>query len=221
MNYKFWAELLGTSFLVMIVLGSGIMGQNLFPGNDGLALFVNALATGAGLFVLIQCLGTISGAHLNPIVSIVEFFWGRIGKSDLVHYIHAQIIGAYLGTIFTHLMFNLPAFVISNVERGSPNLFFSEIVATFGLIVVIALSGKRHVEFAPLSIAAYIASGYWFTSSTALTNPAVSFARIFTNSFGGMSPKFYFPFLFSQLLGAFIAILILRPFAPLELFKKR
>lgn len=167
------------------------MGQKLYPSQVGSALLVNSLATGLGLFVLIQCLGSISGAHLNPIVSFVEVLWGRINKKEFLFYVWAQMLGAYLGVLSTHLMFDLPVFVVSTVERSGLHLIFSEMIATFGLIVVVALSGKKHVEFAPISTAAYITAGYWFTSSMALTNPAVSFARMFTNTFSGMAPAHF------------------------------
>lgn len=209
MKVIFWAELVGTAFLVMIVLGSGIMGQNLFPNQPGAALLANSLATGAGLFALIQTIGSISGAHLNPIVSLVEFLWSRINKKELLIYISAQMIGGYLGVISTHLMFNLPVFIISSLERSGFNLLYSEIIATFGLIMVIALSGKKHVELAPISVASYITAGYWFTSSTAFTNPAVTFARMFTNSFGGMAPIHFIPFIVAQIVGTLIAWYVL------------
>jgi glycerol uptake facilitator-like aquaporin len=211
MKIKFWAELLGTAFLVMIVLGSGVMAQNLFSNQVGMVLLANSMATGAGLFVLIQSLGTISGAHLNPIVSLVEFLWKRLNKKELTVYIMAQMIGAYLGVIITHIIFNLPVFDISSVERIGVHLLFSEVIVTFGLIAVIALSGKKHVEFAPMSVAAYIAAGYLFSSSTALTNPAVIFARMFTNSFGGMAPAHFLPFVMAQIVGALLAWFVLRP----------
>lgn len=210
MKTIFGAELLGTAFLVMIVLGSGIMAQNLFPQSVGLSLLVNSLATGAGLFALIQTLGTISGAHVNPVVSLVEFLWKRINKKELLVYIIAQMIGAYIGIISTHYMFKLPLFVMSSIERSGFHLIFSELIATFGLIMVIGLSGKKHVELAPMSVAAYITAGYWFTSSTAFTNPAVSFARIFTNTFGGMSPIHFFPFVLAQIVGGILAWLLLK-----------
>lgn len=210
MKIIFWAELIGTAFLVMIVLGSGVMAQNLFPGQAGAALLANSIATGAGLFALIQTFGTISGAHINPIVSFIELLWKRIDRKQFIVYVSAQMIGAYLGVISTHLMFNMPLFIISSVERSGAHLIYSEVLATFGLIMVIALSGKKHVEFAPMSVAAYITAGYWFTSSTAFTNPAVTFARMFTNSFGGMSPAHFLPFLAAQVTGALIAWSLLK-----------
>jgi glycerol uptake facilitator-like aquaporin len=154
MKTKVVAEFIGTAFLVMIVIGSGVMAQNLFQGNSGLALLANSIATGAGLFVLIQCLGPISGSHLNPVVSFIEMLWGRLSKRETAFYVFAQMVGAYIGVIFTHLMFNLTTFQLSAVERSGLNLAFSEVIATFGLISVVALAGKKHVEFAPLSVAA-------------------------------------------------------------------
>lgn len=210
MKIKFIAELIGTGFLVMIVLGSGTMAQNLFPGQVGAALLANSIATGAGLFALIQTLGSTSGAHLNPIVSFVELLWKRISRNEFITYVSAQMLGAFLGVLSVHLMFNLPTFVISSIERSGFNLVYSEFLATFGLIVVIALSGKKHVEFAPLSVAAYITAGYWFTSSTAFTNPAVTFARMFTNSFGGMAPVHFIPFVSAQIMGTLIAWFLLK-----------
>jgi len=212
----FWAELVGTAFLVMIVLGSGTMAQNLYPGQIGAALLANSIATGAGLFALIQTLGTISGAHINPLVSLVELLWKRINTKQFCVYVSAQMIGAYLGVLSTHLMFNLPLFVISSIERSGTHLIYSEFVATFGFIMVIALCGKKHVEFAPLSVALYITAGYWFTSSTAFTNPAVTFARMFTNTFGGMSPVHFLPLAFAQIFGSLFAWFLLSRLLPSE-----
>ena len=210
MKSKIIAEFLGTAFLVMIVIGSGIMGQNLFPGQDGLALLANSLATGAGLFLLIQCLGSISGAHFNPVVSLIEVLWGRITIKIASTYILAQMVGAYLGIVLAHTIFKLTIFQISSVARAGSHLWFSEVIATFGLICVVALAGRKHVEFAPVSVAAYITSAYWFTSSTSFANPAVTFARMFTNSFGGMAPAHFSGFVASQIVGGVLAWLILR-----------
>lgn len=214
MKAKFLSELIGTAFLVMIVLGSGIMGQNLFQNHPGFALLPNSLATGAGLFVLIQCLGPISGAHMNPAVSMVEMLWGRLDRKGFCIYVFAQMLGAYLGVLLTHLMFQQTTFQISLIDRSGNHLLFSEAIATFGLICVVALAGRKHVEFAPLSVAAYITSAYWFTSSTSFANPAVTFARIFTNSFGGISPGHYFHFLVSQVTGGILAWATIRRHKP-------
>ena len=204
------SEFLGTAFLVMIVLGSGIMGATLFPNQSGLALLANSIATGAGLFALIQCLGTISGAHFNPVVSLVEMLWGRLQKKHFLPYIMAQMIGAYAGILITHAMFQMEVFQISQVERSGAHLWLSEVIATFGLIAIVGLAGKKRVEHAPMSVALYITAGYWFTSSTGFVNPAVTFARLFTNSFGGMSPEHYLPYTISQIAGALLAFMVLK-----------
>lgn len=210
MKVKFWSEFIGTAFLLMIVVGSGIMAQTLFPNQDGLALLANSIATGAGLFVLIQSLGPISGCHINPVVSLIECLWNRLSKGDLLIYIGAQFSGALTGVILAHLMFEQEVFQLSSTHRSGVNILISEVIATFGLISVIALAGKKHVEFAPISVAAYITSAYWFTSSTSFANPAVTFGRMFSDTFTGINPGFFPLFLCAQLLGSLGAFLILR-----------
>lgn len=207
---KILSEFVGTTFLLMVVVGSGVMGQTLFPGQQGLCLLANSLATGAGLFVLIQCLGPISGAHMNPVVSLVECFWKRLPKNLLIGYVIAQMSGAIVGTLMVHIMFGLPVFQISQTDRSGFHLFLSEIVATFGLISVVGLAGKKDVAFAPLSVALYITSAYWFTSSTSFANPAVSFGRMFTDTFTGIAPSQYLSFVLAQVSGAILAWAILR-----------
>lgn len=202
MRVRFFSELIGTAFLLKVVVGSGIMAQNLFPGQTGAALLANSIATGAGLFVLIQSLGPVSGAHFNPVVSLIEFLWKRLTGRELILYILAQLVGAYFGTLLTHVMFNESIFQISSNERTGLNLMVSEAVATFGLISVIALSGRKHVEFAPLSISAYIVAAYWFTSSTSFANPAVTLGRIFTDTFTGIAPNGVLLFWGAQVVGA-------------------
>jgi glycerol uptake facilitator-like aquaporin len=207
---KVISEFLGTAFLLAIVVGSGIMGENLSQGNAAIALLANSLATGAGLFVLIQSLGPLSGAHFNPVVSLVELFWGRLKPKDFIAYIMAQILGALAGVLITHLMFNLPLIQVSHKVRNGSHLWLSEFVATFGLISVIALVGKRRVEWAPATIAAYITSAYWFTSSTSFANPAVTIARAWTDTFCGIAPSGVSSFIVAQIFGAGIAFLLLR-----------
>lgn len=210
MKSKLIAEFLGTAFLLMIVVGSGIMGENLSGGNVAIALLANSLATGAGLFVLIQNLGPISGANFNPIVSLVEAMWGRLDRKSLLLYWIAQFTGAIIGVWLTHAMFHQEIIQLSLKERLGSHLWLSEIVATFGLICTIALSGRKHVEFAPVSIAAYITSAYWFTSSTSFANPAVTLARVFTNTFCGINISGILPFFIAQLVGAILAFVILK-----------
>jgi glycerol uptake facilitator-like aquaporin len=207
---KYLVEFLGTAFLLAMVVGSGIMGQNLSGGNEAIALLANSAATGAGLFVLIQCLGPISGAHFNPVVSLVEFLWGRLKRKDLIAYWIAQMAGALLGVVMTHVMFNLQIFQIAEKHREGFHLVLSEFIATFGLIGVIALQGKKRVEWAPLAVAAYIASAYWFTSSTSFANPAVTFARSWTNTFCGIAPSGVAAFMGAQIIGSISAFLLLR-----------
>ena len=210
MIQKFLSEFLGTAFLLAIVVGSGIMGETLAQGNIALALLANSIATGAGLFVLIQCLESISGAHFNPIVSLVEMLWGRLARRSLPIYWAAQFLGAIVGVLLTHFMFNQEIFQISNKVRLGSNLWVSEAVATLGLICTISLAGRKHIEFAPVSIAAYITAAYWFTSSTSFANPAVTIARMITDTFCGIAPSGVIPFISAQLFGAILAFLLLK-----------
>lgn len=207
---KFLAEFLGTAFLVMIVVGSGIMGEKLSVGNEAIALLANSLATGAGLFVLIQAIGPISGAHFNPVVTLIEKFWGKISIRESLLYWIAQVSGAILGVFFTHIMFNQAILQNASKNRNEMHLWISEVVATFGLISVIALAGKKHPEFASLSVAAYITSAYWFTASTSFANPAVTIARALTDTFSGISPEGIVPFIGAQILGSTFAFLLLK-----------
>jgi glycerol uptake facilitator-like aquaporin len=207
---RFLAEFFGTAFLLLIVVGSGIMGETLAEGNPAIALLSNSLATGAGLFVLIQCLGPISGAHFNPVVSLIEFLWGRLDRKSLFAYVIAQVVGAILGVFMAHLLFEQSIFQLSTKDRTGLNLGFSEFVATFGLICTIALAGRKHVEFAPIAVSAYITSAYWFTSSTSFANPAVSVARIFTNTFCGIAPNGVVVFILAQVAGGLAAFFLLR-----------
>ena len=160
--------------------------------------------------MLIQCLGPISGAHFNPVVSLVEFFWGRISRSGLLAYWAAQFAGAIVGVWLTHAMFAKEIFQLSLKDRASPHLWLSEVVATFGLLCTIALAGRKRVEAAPMSIALYITAAYWFTSSTSFANPAVTIARSLTNTFCGIAPQRIPGFLVAQVLGAGLAFLVLR-----------
>jgi len=210
MKTKFLSEFLGTAFLLMIIVGSGLMGENLANGNSAIALLANSLATGFGLFVLIQCLGSLSGAHFNPVVSFVERLWGRMTTNEMFLYWIAQISGAITGVLLTHIMFNQDILQIAQKSRNETHLWISEIIATFGLISVIALAGKKHVEFAPLTIASYIAAAYWFTSSTSFANPAVSIARSLTDTFCGIAPAGVSMFIVAQFCGALMCYFLLR-----------
>lgn len=210
MRSKVLAEFFGTAFLLAIIVGSGITGEQLSQGNGAIALLANSLATGAGLFVLIQSLGPISGAHFNPVVSLVEALWGRLDLGTLAGYVLAQFLGALAGVWVTHVMFNLPVLQIASHSRSGSHLWVSELVATLGLISVIALAGRKHVEFAPLSVAAYVTAGYWFTSSTTFANPAVTVARMLSDTFCGIAPSGALNFITAQLVGAGLGYLLLR-----------
>jgi glycerol uptake facilitator-like aquaporin len=205
-------EFFGTFFLVMIVIGSGIMGENLSQGNEGLALLANSLATGFGLFVLIQVIGAFSEAHFNPVVSLIEYFFKKISFTKFLIMCSAQIVGAFLGVLLTHRIYDLSLFQISSKVRYGSNLWISEFIATFGLISIIYLIQKKNIAHASFLIASYIVSAYWFTSSTSFANPAVTVARMFTNTFGGIAPSCSPWFILSQIMGAVGAYLFLHRF---------
>lgn len=202
------AEFLGSAGLLVVVVGSGIMGESLSSGNAAIALLANSLATGTGLYALIRTFGPISGAHFNPVVSLVEWRWGRLSVTDLAKYISVQIFGALGGVVVTHIMFGQSAFQLSAHDRSDFRFLVSEVVATFGLILVIALSGKRNVEATPTAVAMYITSAYWCTSSTSFANPAVTIARSFTNTFSGIQWSGAPGFVVAQIVGASLAFFV-------------
>lgn len=210
MSSKIASEFFGSAFLLMIVVGSGIMGESLSQGNAAITLLANSLATGAGLYVLIQCLGPVSGAHFNPAVSFIEFLWKRLKPKDLLSYWLAQVLGAIVGVLTTHFIFAQDILQISTKDRNTVNLWTSEFIASFGLIATIALAGRKNPNAAPMSIAAFITSAYWFTSSTSFANPAVTMARSLTNSFAGIAPSGILPFIIAQLLGALTAYAVIK-----------
>jgi len=176
--------------LVAVVVGSGIAAERLSPGNVGLQLFENSAATAAGLIAIILAVGPVSGAHLNPVVSLADAAFGGLERRALVAYIPAQILGGIGGAVLANLMFSAPAVEWSTKTRSGGGLWLGEAVATAGLLVVIfgvARSGRGSA--APFAVGAYIGAAYWFTSSTSFANPAVAIARTFSNSFAGIAPK--------------------------------
>ncbi len=197
---KLLAEFLGTMFLLIIVVGSGVMGDTLSKGNEVMALLANSIATGLGLFVLIQLSGNISGAHFNPLVSYLEYRAGRLSIRDFINYFFSQLIGALIGVCLVHLIYDLPLFQISNKSRTGMHLFLSEFVATFGLLIVIKIIKNNNEKLGSAIIASYIASAYWFTSSTSFANPIVTIARTLTDSFAGIFPLSAIWFILSQVL---------------------
>jgi len=201
------AEFVGTAFLVAIVVGSGIYAQRLSPANIGLELLENSIATGAGLIALILALGPVSGGHFNPVVTMADRILGGTTTPDAGIYIVVQTLGACLGAIVANLMFDLPAIDISTHTRSSSGLWLGELVAAFGLLLVIlgvVRAGRASV--AAFAVGGYIAAAYWFTSSTSFANPAVTIGRMLSNTFAGIAPSSVPMFIVMQVLGALLAV---------------
>lgn len=202
MATRLGAEALGTALLLVAVVGSGIMGERLAEGNAALTLLANSLATGAALYVLISLLGPVSGAHLNPAVSLVLARGGLLPWRELAPYAAAQTAGAVLGVWAAHAMFELEILQWSTRIRTGPAQWFSEGLATFGLLLTIRLAlSLRHRDLA-LLVASYITGAYWFTASTSFANPAVTVARALSDTFAGIAPADAGGFILAQLLGA-------------------
>jgi len=198
------SEYLGTTFLLMIVVGSGIMGQSL-SDNDSITLLANTIATGAGLIVLIWMFGKISGAHFNPAVSVVMFANGELSSRNFILYGLLQVSGAISGTLLANYMFGLDTLQVSVNSRNGLNLYTSEVVATFGLLLVILRVRTVRSELVAPAVGLYITSAYWFTSSTSFANPAVTIGRMFTDTFTGIDPGNVLFFITAQFIGAFLA----------------
>lgn len=204
------AEALGTAFLLAIVVGSGIMGEQLAAGNAAVALLANAIATGAGLFVLITIFAPISGAHFNPAVSIAAAISRTLPVKDTIAYVAAQFAGACAGVVAAHAMFGLALLQTSARARSTAGEYLGEVIATLGLLLTIRLSSRAPVAQVAAAVALWITAAYWFTSSTSFANPAVTFARSLTDTFAGIAPNNVPAFIASQLVGAMLALLILR-----------
>jgi glycerol uptake facilitator-like aquaporin len=196
------AEGLGAFFLFATVIGSGIMAENLSGGNDAVALLGNTLATGAMLFVLIAMLGPISGAHMNPAVSLVAALRRELSWRDAAAYLVVQLAFGILGAWAAHLMFELPTLQLSVKARTGIGQWAGEAIATFGLILTILGTVRHRPEWVPASVALYIAAAYWFTSSTSFANPAITVARSLSDSFAGIAPYDAPAFVIAQLVGA-------------------
>lgn len=206
---KYLVEFLGTGVLFCAVVGSGIMGFNLSPDNEGVILLANTIATSFALYFLISTFQEYGNAHFNPAVSMVAYLKKEITISELISYGILQCAGAILGVIFANYMFGLELIDFATNQRGGTNIYISEVFATAGLVMIIYLSKKENVA---MSVAAFIGGAYWFTSSTSFANPAASISRAFSDSFAGISPDFVFPFVIAQLFGGLIAFLILKLF---------
>lgn len=196
------AELLGTALLVAVVVGSGIMGEQLAGPDVAMALLANTLATGAGLFAILTALGPISGAHLNPAVTVCMAWRGGLARRDVLPYVAAQVAGGVLGAIAAHGMFGKPALALSGHARAGAAQLLSEGIATFGLVVVIWAASRRRPGAIPAAVGAYITAAYWFTASTSFANPAVTVARSLTDTFSGIRPSDAPGFVLAQLVGA-------------------
>lgn len=205
---KFIAELAGSAILLATVVGSGIMGVNLSQGNAGIALLANAAATAGILYVLISVLGPISGAHFNPAVSLVMRLRNELDNREFVLYLLAQLIGAVLGVILAHAMFEQSLIQPGIRMRTGLAQYLSEATATFGLLITILLATKQKSTQVPVLVASYIFAAYWFTSSTSFANPAVTIARSLTQSFAGIRPDDVIAFVTAQLIGAGLAYVL-------------
>jgi len=203
------SEFLGTALLLATVVGSGIMGERLSSGNVAVALLANTLATGAALVALILTFGPISGAHMNPAVTLVEMSRGSFSKRSVPAYLCAQMLGALAGVAAAHAMFGEPIFAASTHVRSGAAQLFSEFVATFGLVAIILGTVRHRPSAVPFAVGAYITAAYWFTASTSFANPAVTLARCLTNTFSGIRPSDVPGFIVAQLLGAMVASLVL------------
>ena len=206
---KFSTELFGTALLLAIVTGSGIMGETLGAGNAAVALLGNSIATGCGLYVLITLLGPISGAHFNPVVSMVMWRAGELNRQTLFGYMAAQITGAIAGVWLTHLLFALPIIQTSTKPRHGLGIWVSEFVSTLILLFVICLGIKYSKEKIAMLVAMTVTAGYWFTSSTFFANPAVTLARSLTNTFVGIAPADIIGFVSAQLLAVLLVCVVL------------
>lgn len=211
MTRNIFAEAVGTAMLLISVIGSGIMGAALSQGNDAIALLANAIATGCMLYVIITVLGPISGAHFNPAVSLAFLLRGEISPRAFAFYVAAQVIGAVLGVWAAHLMFDLPVLQVSEtMHRTGPAQWFSETLATLGLLFVIFGGLRARPDAVPVLVALYITGAYWFTASTSFANPAVTFARGFSNTFAGIYPGHIVMFIVVQLIAVVIGHFALR-----------
>ncbi len=200
------AEGLGTAFLLATVVGSGIMAAKLAGGNNAIALLGNTLPTGAILVVLILVFGPISGAHLNPAVSLAFAIRGELTWADLLAYVLVQVAGGIAGVLAAHMMFDLPIWQISTNTRSGAGKWFAEFVATFGLLVTILGCLSRASQAIPYAVGLYITAAYWFTSSTSFANPAVTIARAISDTFAGIAPGGVPLFIVAQVLGAVSAL---------------
>lgn len=204
---RLFGELLGTALLLAVVIGSGLMAERLSGGHVAVALLANTLATVGGLYVLIEVFGPVSGAHFNPAVSLAMALRGELPWTRLAGYVPAQLLGAALGAVLAHAMFDLPLLQVSAKLRTGTGQWIAEAVATAGLLLVILRAPQARVA---AMVAAYIGAAYWFTASTSFANPAAAFGRMFSDSFAGIAPASAPAFMLAEVLGAGLGLLLHR-----------
>jgi arsenate reductase len=204
---KALAEFVGTALLLVAIIGSGIAAQRLSPNDTGLQLFENAAATAAALVAIILAVGGVSGAHLNPVVTLADRFFGGVSTRETLVYIVAQFSGAVFGAVIANLMFSLPAIELSTKVRSSSGLWLAEVVATFGLLLVVfGVVRSGRTSAVPFAVGAYIGGAYFFTASTSFANPAVTLARTLSNTFAGIAWRSAPAFVAAEVLGAALAV---------------
>jgi glycerol uptake facilitator-like aquaporin len=203
---SYFSEFVGTALLLAIVAGSGMMGESLSAGNAAVALLGNSIATGAGLYVLITLLGPISGAHFNPVVSLMFWKLGHLDFKNMIGYWTCQFIGAITGIWITHVMFGLPILQESTKARTGSGIWVSEFISTLVLLSVIRLGDQEAKDRVPMLVALTVTAGYWFTSSTFFANPAVALARSLTNTFVGIAPNDVLGFVVAETLAALVIV---------------
>jgi glycerol uptake facilitator-like aquaporin len=209
------AEFLGSAFLAAVVIGAGIAAQRLSPAQTGLQLLEDAAATAAGLFAIILMFGPVSGGHFNPVVSFVDAAFGGLSWRETAAYLPAQVAGCIAGAVLANLMFALPAVTISAHHRATPAHFLSEVIATFGLLLVIfALARSGRSRSAAAAVGAYIGAAYFFTSSTGFANPAITVGRMFSATFAGIAPSSAPGFIATQIVGGALAVVVIKALYP-------
>jgi len=214
LSRRLTAEFLGTAFLVAAVVGSGVRGDRLANGNVALVLLANTMATGTALVAIILAFGPISGAHLNPAVTLADAIERGLSWENAFQYAVIQVLGGITGAVAAHLMFGLPPISLSQHIRSGPAQFLSEFIATFGLVSVIWGCSRARSESVPFAVGAYITAAYWFMSSTSFANPAVTIARSLSDTFAGIRPADAPLFILAQILGALAATFLFRWLVP-------
>lgn len=211
------AELLGSSMLAMVVVGSGIAAQTLSPNAVGLELLENALATAAGLYALILMFAPVSGAHFNPVITLVDAWFGGVSRTRAMYYVLAQVVGCASGAVLSNLMFSRPAISISTKVRASPAHALSELIATAGLLLLIfGLARTKRSAATPAAVGAYIGAAYFFTSSASFANPAIALGRTLSNTFAGIAPASVPLFIGAELVGGVVGFFLIKVLYPAE-----